>query len=186
MISDIVLQTIMPVVTLFLTVLVLSYYIQRSRELNSRIKEASEIIESVVVEIRNRMKVQEKKIMDQEVEIDILELKLSNVMDSSLNKVTKEVGGVDIQEKSRLQSVRSLMREEENGKENFTDTEERMLGYLSQREYTAMELQSVIRKTREHTSRILKKLFKDGYIERNESKRPFVYFVTKKDKSISA
>jgi predicted transcriptional regulator len=64
-------------------------------------------------------------------------------------------------------------------KEKLTDTEDEILKILSQRESTATELQTVVNKTREHTSRMLKNLFKSGYIERDEKKRPYVYSLNK-------
>lgn len=180
------LQLVIPVVTLSLTVLVLSYYLRRSRELNGRIKDASEIVESIVTEIRNRMKVQEKKVMDQEVKIEILELKMDRLSQSSLKEVLPRVRGTDKVEKRGLQKSSKLDNREDMGRTgSLTETEGKLLEYLSQRGYTAGELQSMVRKTREHTSRMLKKLFKDGFIERNESKRPFVYFLAGKDKSTS-
>jgi len=44
---------------------------------------------------------------------------------------------------------------------------------------TSRELQNNIKKTREHISRILYKLFLNNYITRSEIRRPFIYRIKK-------
>ena len=46
-------------------------------------------------------------------------------------------------------------------------------------EGTVPEIKDVISKTREHTSRLLKKLYEKGYIDRNTSSMPYRYSIRK-------
>ena len=45
---------------------------------------------------------------------------------------------------------------------------------------TSRDIQITMEKSREHTSRLLKKMYEDGYLERNEGSRPYTYAVTPK------
>lgn len=47
---------------------------------------------------------------------------------------------------------------------------------------TSRDIQITMKKSREHTSRLLKKMYEDGYLLRNEKGRPYTYSVTEKGK----
>ena len=60
--------------------------------------------------------------------------------------------------------------------DGLTITEKKILTILvKEGEKTAPEIEKIIDKTREHTSRLMKKLFRDGYVNRNTHKIPYVY-----------
>jgi chromosome segregation ATPase len=62
----------------------------------------------------------------------------------------------------------------------LTETELSVLEMLSsQGSKTAPEIQSNIKLSREHTARLMKKLYEDGYLERDTGKIPFKYSVKK-------
>lgn len=167
---------IAPVATLILTVVVLSYYFQRLKEVGNKNLEASEIVRNIITEIRSRMNNQDKKIMDQEVKLEILELRIARLLQQSEKELSIKL--------ERRGINRKIQRERSRNK-ILTDTEKTILMYLTERDYTATELQSLIEKTREHTARMLKKLFQAGYIERDERKRPYVYRLIEKETSTS-
>jgi len=45
---------------------------------------------------------------------------------------------------------------------------------------TSRDIQATMGKSREHTSRLLKKMYEDGYLQRDEDARPYSYSVTQK------
>lgn len=45
---------------------------------------------------------------------------------------------------------------------------------------TSRDIQVTMGKSREHTSRLLKKMYEDGYLQRDEDTRPYSYSVTQK------
>jgi len=45
---------------------------------------------------------------------------------------------------------------------------------------TTSDIQKEIRKTREHTARLMKKMFDQGLIDRDENKRPYTYTIGEK------
>jgi len=64
----------------------------------------------------------------------------------------------------------------EKALEPLTETELMVLETISKEgEKTAPDIQKLIGLTREHTARLMKKLYKDGYLERDTHKMPYVY-----------
>ena len=58
----------------------------------------------------------------------------------------------------------------------LTETELMVLETIGKEgEKTAPEIREKIKLTREHTARLMKKLYKDGYLERDTHKMPYVY-----------
>jgi DNA-binding MarR family transcriptional regulator len=58
----------------------------------------------------------------------------------------------------------------------LTDTELFVLETIGKEgEKTAPEIRDRVRLTREHTARLMKKLYKDGYLERDTHKMPYIY-----------
>jgi len=47
---------------------------------------------------------------------------------------------------------------------------------------TSRDIQITLGRSREHTSRLMKKLFEDGYVKRNTSSKPYTYSITNKGK----
>ena len=47
---------------------------------------------------------------------------------------------------------------------------------------TSRDIQITVGRTREHTSRLMKKLFEDGLVERNTNTKPYSYSITEKGK----
>jgi DNA-binding MarR family transcriptional regulator len=63
---------------------------------------------------------------------------------------------------------------------SLTDTELGVLEMLStEGAKTAPELKERVQLSREHTARLMKKLYEEGYLERETSKIPFKYSVKK-------
>lgn len=85
-----------------------------------------------------------------------------------------------------IEKRRLLKKSPERGTTPFqssslTKTEKKILEVLrSDGPKTAPEIEKVIRKTREHTSRLMKKLWLEGYIEREVHVIPYVYRPTNK------
>lgn len=77
-----------------------------------------------------------------------------------------------------IQTVIPLKREK--ALEPLTDTELTVLNVLADNgRKTAPEIRSEIKLTREHTARLMKKLYDKGYLERETGKIPYVYRVNK-------
>ncbi len=69
--------------------------------------------------------------------------------------------------------------------ENLTETELEVLALIEEMgEGTVPEIRERIGKTREHTARLLKKLYERGFIDRNTSGMPYRYSVRKEIKEL--
>ncbi len=67
----------------------------------------------------------------------------------------------------------------------LTATELRVLEILTKEgQKTAPELKGEIGLTREHTARLMKKLYQKGYVERNEAKTPYAYRIKEEMRKI--
>ena len=66
---------------------------------------------------------------------------------------------------------------------NFGNATDYVLRLITEKPMTSRDIQITIGRTREHTSRMMKKLFEDGLVERNMQTKPFTYYITEKGKA---
>ena len=55
-----------------------------------------------------------------------------------------------------------------------------VLHLITNKAMTSRDIQITLKRSREHTSRLMKKLFEDGYVQRNTETKPYTYSITKK------
>ena len=55
-----------------------------------------------------------------------------------------------------------------------------VLHLITDKAMTSRDIQITLKKSREHTSRLMKKLFEDGYVQRNTNSKPYTYAITEK------
>jgi len=55
-----------------------------------------------------------------------------------------------------------------------------VLHLITNKSMTSRDIQITLKKSREHTSRLMKKLFEDGYVQRNTESKPYTYSISKK------
>ena len=60
----------------------------------------------------------------------------------------------------------------------YLDTLEQILLLLREKPMTTRQIQERVRKTREHTSRIMNGLYHSGFVMRDTSSKPFKYSIT--------
>jgi predicted HTH transcriptional regulator len=58
-----------------------------------------------------------------------------------------------------------------------------VLHLITNKDMTSRDIQITLKRSREHTSRLMKKLFESGYVKRNTQTKPYTYSITKKGKS---
>ncbi|NWG09757.1 MAG: hypothetical protein HXX80_05585 [Nitrososphaerales archaeon] len=203
MFEDIVI-IIVASITLLLSIVVLIHYLSKIRRITKEWMEASEIVKGIILEISNRLSQQDQRITDQQVRLDVIELRLEP-LSKVLGKEGKE--GVRVQEvsdtKQILEEVKDMLRNLEKGRVEISRVAKKrevkvfeLLGELSPTEYlvvgllkegalTARQIQEKINKSREHTARLMKKLFEFGYVFRNENKMPYIYEITEKGRELT-
>jgi predicted transcriptional regulator len=107
-----------------------------------------------------------------------------------LNKLEEAQQEIKQQVKALDEKYRGLLPEEEGvvpfikkppSLAKIFETDQEVLQILlSQGPKSAPEIQKIIGKTREHTARMMKKLFEQGYVERDTSKIPYTYRINEK------
>jgi predicted transcriptional regulator len=66
---------------------------------------------------------------------------------------------------------------------DFNGVAEHVLGLITTKDMTSRDIQITIGRSREHTSRLMKRLYQDGLVERNVKTKPFTYRITDKGKA---
>ncbi len=57
-----------------------------------------------------------------------------------------------------------------------------VLQLITNKAMTSRDLQITLKRSREHTSRLMKKLFENGYVKRNTVSKPYTYSISEKGK----
>jgi hypothetical protein len=102
------------------------------------------------------------------------------VIKEAQNKVMQKLGEIEkIKREPYVPEVKieaAIPIKREKALEPLTETELMVLETIGKEgEKTAPEIREMIGLTREHTARLMKKLYKDGYLERDTHKMPYVY-----------
>ena len=118
-----------------------------------------------------------KKLVDKLIDINkkINELKKYNeILYNTIESFNKN------QKESLQKPILNLSHDQHSNFNKLTTTERQIIRILlSEGAKTAPNVMGEIRKTREHTSRLMKKLWQEGYIERDTNSIPFIYRPTK-------
>lgn len=152
----------------------------------------------------------EKQFIDMKIRLDTLELQGKKVVnDGSRNNVvgSPDVAGELIRllttvmdEGTRKEPEEKEPRQVSPPKETSQTTKEsksqdsvptvdsvvqqnptdRVLQLITNNITTSRDLQITLKKSREHTARLLKKMFEDGYLQRDQGGRPYTYSLTPK------
>jgi len=180
---------------------------------NRELRRVAENIERVVFKVEtsstrseealDRMKEMEEKLKALEDKLNEPLKNWSKVV-SQVNDLEKQVGDITASTKELSQKVSRLEETTqksqamaEPGVETvipikrekvlapLTETELAVLELLaSEGPKTAPEVKDKIKLSREHTARLMKKLYEDGYLERDSSKIPFRYSIKKEMEKI--
>jgi len=124
----------------------------------------SDIIKLLRNDVDITIKKQNQVIADLMIKVDILlkrednHLAINNSNNNTLTQATSEV--IPVNESGSLNT--------------------QILELLKKGALTSVQVQSIIKKSREHTARELKRMAELGLVERDVTKRPFIYKITNK------
>lgn len=97
---------------------------------------------------------------------------------SKISRIEEQVMQLSTVPETRVEAVIPIKREKALAP--LTETEISVLEMLtSEGPKTAPEIKERVKLSREHTARLMKKLYEDGYLERDSNKIPFKYSVKK-------
>jgi len=125
--------------------------------------------------LTDRLQYYENLLIDMKIRLDLLELIKENdepphVLISRLKEHKIQQVSMEVKEekKERMQNM------------NFGSATDYVLRLITEKPLTSRDIQITIGRTREHTSRMMKKLFEEGLVERNMQTKPFTYKITDK------
>ena len=154
------------------------------------IKSNSDIADPTQTE---RLEYYEKQLIDMKIRLDALEIQgvEENPIDPNLDLKqfmqklieTKEPG-------KQIEVIKDpeVVLEKQVSTPNMTSIEhvsptDYVLHLITNKAMTSRDIQITTKRSREHTSRLMKKLFESGLVQRNTETKPYIYSITEKGKS---
>jgi DNA-binding HxlR family transcriptional regulator len=122
-----------------------------------------------------RVQYYENLLIDMRIRLDSLEL-----TKESEEPIQAQIPKEQKREPESIVEVKEERSRERVHNMNFGSATEYVLRLITEKPMTSRDIQVTIGRTREHTSRMMKKLFEDGLVERNMQTKPFAYKITEK------
>jgi DNA-binding transcriptional ArsR family regulator len=195
------LNVLLSIIVFFLSFLgVLTYMRFRSRRSAIQNEHKYAILEAVLSKYVMRVENSTKMVEELRTKIDIMEAKMSGdndiegrrtrtIIDNVRKTNTNSFNAHEDQHKdiivddsvtSQVNITRNRIDDmiDDKGLNKSQNTVSSILKLLSQSPMTAREIQVNTRKTREHTSRLMKRLYNESLVTRDVDNKPFLYKIT--------
>ena len=126
-----------------------------------------------------RMEFYEKEFIDMKIRLDVMELDGKSFTNPDLpRKNTKQVEKPEpIKQEFEVPKPQTTPRVPNM---SFEDSVTHVLKLITSGPMTSRDIEVTLGKSREHVSRLMKKMFKDGFVSRDASARPYSYTITEK------
>ena len=126
-----------------------------------------------------RIEFYEKELIDMKIRLDAMELDGETFTKPDLP--TKKVKSFDVPEVEEPEFVAPKPKAAARVRNmSFEDSVTFVLEKITQGPMTSRDIEVTFGKSREHVSRLMKKLFEDGFVGRDTSARPYRYTITDK------
>lgn len=129
-----------------------------------------------------RLEYYERQLIDMKIRLDAMEMDGSasgaGQAGAEFREAVREGTGVEgpLPEPARTEPKKGpILRD--FGHSDITDY---VLRLITDKSLTSRDIQITIGRTREHTSRLMKKLYNEGLVERHTGSKPYTYSITKK------
>jgi len=126
-----------------------------------------------------RLQYYENQLIDMKIRLDSAEL----LKDVEVETMPKPKESRVEKQEGNISSAQEEKPKERMHNMNFGNATDYVLRLITEKPMTSRDIQITIGRTREHTSRMMKKLFEDGLVERNMQTKPFTYYITEKGKA---
>jgi len=137
-----------------------------------------------------RLEYYERQLIDMKIRLDALEIQgiEQKVEDPNLElkQFLEKLAKNEVQERSiEVENKPEVVSKKEIPKpvvQNLTPTNpvDYVLHLITNKAMTSRDIQITLKKSREHTSRLMKKMFEEGYVQRNTESKPYTYSITEK------
>jgi len=137
-----------------------------------------------------RLEYYERQLIDMKIRLDALEIQgieqKSEDPNLELKQFLEKLTKNEVEEKPIEQVITPEIKQEKpisvpniSNIEHINPTNY-VLQLITNKAMTSRDIQITLKRSREHISRLMKKLFEDGYVERNTKSKPYTYSITKK------
>jgi predicted transcriptional regulator len=154
------------------------------------IKSNSDIADPTQTE---RLEYYERQLIDMKIRLDALDIQgvEENPIDPNLDLkqfIQKLVETKEPGKKIEVIKESQTIPEKQISTPNITNIEhvspiDYVLHLITNKAMTSRDIQITTKRSREHTSRLMKKLFESGLVQRNTETKPYIYSITEKGKS---
>ena len=138
-----------------------------------------------------RLEYYERQLIDMKIRLDALEIQVIEPKNEDPNMELKQF----LEKLAKKEMIQEEVPEEEQKMEiapeepapvpkrpslEPTNPTDFVLHLITDKAMTSRDIQITLKRSREHTSRLMKKLFEDGYVQRNVESKPYTYSITEK------
>jgi len=132
----------------------------------------------------DRLEFYERQLIDMKIRLDSMEISGEGVNSSEIRDYAPRIDNTPQQEYySEPKSKRVISKPHQMHNSDSSNTVDFVLRLITNKTMTSRDIQNASQRSREHTSRLMKKLYHDGYVERNSRTKPFTYSITDKGKT---
>jgi len=149
-----------------------------------KIKPSSNRQERFDVSSYDRLEYYERQLIDMKIKLDSLDI--TGEGDYPVENVNSKPvfeNAPTYEQYTEPKPQRTAPKPHQVPNSDSNNTVDFILGLITDKSMTSRDIQNASHRSREHTSRLMKKLFKDGYVERNTRTKPFTYSITDKGKA---
>jgi|SRR6476469_9011328 len=181
-------------ITLFILSFLVFFYFGYTRDIKERLKENHKFKDMLIDSYIQKFDEYNQIISDLRTKLDMIELKINPQKEVEIQDILQDIQhefitsndtANDKSHKKISHNIPSVMKDviitnKDNGGEQIMQRLNTVDSVLKMLEVplTSREIQVRIKKSREHTSRLLKKLYSEDVVMRDESTRPFRYKIT--------
>ena len=157
--------------------------LSKYRNLTAKVAESTELGRDIWNALDSRLKKQDERILDLMTKFEVYESRLAEarVLTATKERTPFRTTKVELQPQSKTELKEDRREETEPAaptKEGLEPTERVVLQLLLERPRTSIEIKTLVKKSREHSARLMKTLFERRLVSRADEKKPFVYELT--------
>jgi len=140
-----------------------------------------------------RLEFYERQLIDMKIRLDALEIQGIEPKTDDSNLELKQLLGKLVNNKIKENEVEEVSKPKVMSEKpvstpsvpsiDHTNPTDYVLHLITNKTMTSRDIQITLKRSREHTSRLMKKLFDDGYVQRNIETKPYTYSITEKGKA---
>lgn len=145
-------------------------------QISQKVNASTDLGRDLWAALEQRMKKQDERILDMMGRFEVIQSRYAEPSAHIGLKPTAKP--VSAEERSTPMVEAPVISIQKTSQVTLDETEVSVIKLLSGKPRSSVEIKELIGKSREHAARLMKKLFDMGLVDRNSSKKPFVYQLT--------